>query len=306
MNSCRPAIAQDIINQCPLLNCIYTPQKKTTVFLPNYGEFGPTIDKLIKIVHFCQAPKKIICCKKGEEAFFPSATHFYYNWNHNLINDEHRWGLFTKSTYLNNNNIRVKNTKILHYLNECKQECQRIKKEIGDAQYMELSTFNNDKIWKKHSHLFRFELEPQIKQNIQADVIISPRKRESRRDNNFERWDRFIADMHKHKYTVGCIGSEEHSFKLENTVNSWDYQDNASASIELLNSCKVYVGLDTGPSHLASFMSIPMIVFQHNNPTDSSTWLMQKMTRNWFCDLGKCITGDLISQKALEKLNESF
>jgi hypothetical protein len=67
-------------------------------------------------------------------------------------------------------------------------------------------------------------------------------------------------------FTVGLIGRQETSFDLPSAdVRSWEYDD-ASANIELLQNCKLYLGTDTGTSHLAAFCSTPMIVFRDPGP----------------------------------------
>lgn len=301
-----PDIPQEDINKSPILTIIYGDHPKPVVFLPNYGEFGPTIDKLIKIVHFTKAPYKIVSCKYHERAFFPSADMYFSGWNYNLIDDTYRWGFFTKKRILLKRGKRVSNPHVEEYWKQADEEIQRIKDKFGnDYEYIDLRHLSNDMTWTTHySHLFRFQFEiNKMKWNF-PDVVISPRNKLARHDNNFEHWEDFAKVMNDNGYSVGCVGSKESSFQIPQSImDSWEFSDNARAAIEMLAHCKLYVGLDTGPSHLASFMSVPMIVFQHNNPNSSGTWVIEKMTEGWFCDLGKHVTNyDIISNKALEYL----
>ena len=94
-----PDIPQSDIDQSLFLTFLYKGSDRPVVFMPNYGEFGNTIDKTIKMVHFFQAPQKIVCCQPGEEAYYPSADAFYYDWTYDLVDDIHRWGTFTKKVY---------------------------------------------------------------------------------------------------------------------------------------------------------------------------------------------------------------
>ena len=49
--------------------------------LPYYGEFGHFVNSFIRQVHYLHAPAKIVCCRPGEEVYFPSATGFHYDWS---------------------------------------------------------------------------------------------------------------------------------------------------------------------------------------------------------------------------------
>jgi len=306
----RLAVSPEHIEKSPFMSLMYNGSDKPTVFMPNYGEFGQIIDKVIKVVHFFEAPEKIICCKPGEEAYYPSGDDFYYDWTYDLIDDVHKWGSFTKRKYWKEYKVRAQNEKYSYYKKYAGQEAQRIREHFGNKyNFVDLWVFNQrDMMWTtNYSHLFHFELKPRKQiPGLYADVIISPRNKQCRADNNFD-WTEFCNVMTSAGYKIGCVGAKETSQNITNSsANSWDYDDSASAAIQLLRDCKLYVGLDTGPSHLASFMSVPMIVFQHNNPTDSSHWIMEKMTRNWFLDLGKHVTDTkIIYQKALELLNEN-
>jgi len=297
----RPVIPPEDILKSPFLSLMYKGSDKPTIFMPNYGEFGQIIDKVIKVVHFFEAPTKIICCKPGEEAYYPSANDFYYDWTYDLVDDIHKWGSFTKAKYWKEYRLRARNEKYTYYKQTADKEVQRIREHFGDKyNFVDLRIFNQkDMTWTiDYSHLFRFELKPleEIK-GLYADIIISPRNKKCRADNNFD-WTEFCNVLVSSGHTIGCVGAEDTSQKLLNSAkNSWDYEDNASAAIQLLRDCKLYVGLDTAPSHLASFVSVPMIVFQHNNPLDSSTWIMKKMSRNWFLDLGKHVTDTTIIYK---------
>ena len=47
---------------------------RKVVYLPHYGEFGFLIMKHLRAVHNDQADVKIVCCERGNECLFPSAT----------------------------------------------------------------------------------------------------------------------------------------------------------------------------------------------------------------------------------------
>ena len=277
------------IKKSNILSTIFNPSKKTTVFLPNYGEFGCVIDKLVKIVHFHRSPEKIVCCKKGEEAFYPSANRFFYEWE-DFIDDEDRWSFFSKP--------RIKNiNRVVHKYQSYKQkawdDCDKIKSILGtEHNYIGLWDFNIDSIFsRKYSGVFRPELKPIIKQNANVNVVISPRGRKSRPENNCRFWNEIVYELNKRGYSVGCVGQKATSIEVEGSLlNSWDYADNASASLEMMQNCQLYLGIDTGTSHFASLLSVPMIVFLHAGAHDKdynwATSLMKNLTTNYFYNMG--------------------
>lgn len=292
-------IAQEDIKKSVVLESIFEKSKKTTVFLPNYGEFGSTVHKLIRIVDFHNSPKKIVCCKRGEEVYFPSADEFYYDWN-DCVQDIHKWGFFVKRK-----KVKDKNDKIINYGKMLQEDFIKIKSKFGEnVNYVHLWKFNSDKEYEKHASNFRVKLKPKEIRGIRADIIISPRNRTSRSENNFLQWEELIDFFNTNGYSVGCVGSKEHSLKLRNSfVNSWDYKDNASAVIELLNNCKLYLGLDTGVSHLASIISVPMIIFSHSRQKSYFAWMMEQATLNYFLDLGNNVQDiDIIKTSCLKYL----
>lgn len=278
------AISKNEIAQCPILKFMEQGSDKTTVFLPNYGEFGSTIHKLIKLVYFFDCPRKIVCCRKGEEAYFPNADDFFYDWE-SFVEEKYKWGFFTKKRLTGIG----KNHRYREYQNLLTQDVNNIKNVLGEnLNYIPLWTLKKTPIFEKYHRHFTFDLKPIKEQGAKADIIISPRNRSSRQENNFLEWDKIISVLNERGYSVGCVGSKNQSLHLpQSRANSWEYADNASAVIELLSSCKLYLGLDTGVSHLAAFMSIPMIVFSHSSQSHYLTSYMAEINKNYFLDLGK-------------------
>lgn len=294
-------ISQEDIEKSSVLKMIFKSSPVPTVFLPNYGEFGSTVHKLIRMVHFHKSPIKIVCCKRGEEALFPSANEFYYDWN-DCVDDIHKWGFFSKRKLQGNKNYRYN-----EYKKMISDDFEKIKSKFSCyCNYVHLWKFNKDTSFLDYAHNFKVDLKPRILRGIKADIVISPRSRKGRSENNFLLWDRIINTFNQNGYTVGCVGSKEQSLELRNSfVNSWDYEDNSSAVIELLNNCKLYLGLDTGVSHLASMMSVPMIVFSHSDQKHYLTDFMKQATTDYFLDLGKNVqNNDIIINSVLRYLRK--
>jgi len=279
------------IQNSKLLKIFYNSSEKPVVFLPYYGEFGPVIDKLVKLVHFYDAPYKIVCCKQGDEAYFPDADKFYYDWN-DFVPDEKRWGFSFKREHKDLKQQLVK-------------DYESIKQKLGSQyDYIDLARHNDDPIFNKYNHLFRFDLKPKTTQNINVDIVISPRNRKQRTENNFLYWKDIINRLNKEGFTVGCIGHKNYSIKLENSaINSWDFNDNASAIIELLQNCKLYLGLDTGTTYIAALLSVPIIMFSHANQQWYFSNFIRELTTNYFLDLGKEVYDyNIVIDKTLEFL----
>ncbi|MFW6130570.1 MAG: glycosyltransferase family 9 protein, partial [Atribacterota bacterium] len=73
-------------------------------------------------------------------------------------------------------------------------------------------------------------------------------------------------------YSIGVVGLKDTSYNINKSIiNSWDIDSHklsiAEKNIGLLKKCKLYVGTDTGPSHLAAFLQKPMIIFTPQNHT---------------------------------------
>ena len=235
-----------------------------------------------------------------EEAYFPNVDEFFYDWE-DLVDEKYKWGFFSKNKITGVG----KNHNYNYYKQKMAEDVNNIINAIGtDCNYIHLWKFKHAPIFNKYHSHFVFKLKPRKKQDIYADIIISPRNRTSRGENNFLKWDKIISILNKKGYNVGCVGSKNQSLYLpESKVNSWDYDDNGSAVIELLSKCKLYIGLDTGVSHLAAFMSIPMIVFSHSNQRHYLTHFMRELNKNYFLDLGKRITNvSIIIKNAIKFL----
>jgi len=293
-------ISKKDIEKSSVLDTMFKESNKTTVFLPNYGEFGSLVHKLIRLVHYHKANKKIVCCKRGEESLFPTADKFYYDWV-DCVEDIHKWGFFSKRSIQG-----VKNHKYREYQNIISEDFENIKKKFREnCNYIHLWKFNKDTNFNKYSHHFRVPLKPRVLKNIKADIVITPRNRKSRSENNFLKWQELIDFFNEKGHTVGCVGSEEQSFHLQgDVINSWDYEDNSGAVIEMINNCKLFIGIDTGVTHLASMMSIPMIVFSDANQRHYLTDFMRDTTVNYFVDLGKNVQNiDIIKKSSLDFLD---
>jgi hypothetical protein len=64
-------------------------------YLPCRGEFGWMITTFVLKFHGDPSPNKIICCKPSQDCFYPTATHFFYDWQD--IPDDQKMGIISMS-----------------------------------------------------------------------------------------------------------------------------------------------------------------------------------------------------------------
>ena len=98
---------------------------------------------------------------------------------------------------------------------------------------------------------------------IEVDLVFSNRNKAGTKDRNFSHWDIFISHMLSKKLRIGAIGRKDMSYNFNGVVNSFDYPNPSVATIEMMQSANFYVGLDTGPTHLAVlFDNLNIFIFR--------------------------------------------
>ena len=125
-------------------------------YLPWRGELGWMIAAFVKKFHADQSANKIVCCKTGHECLFPSAAHFFYDWQD--IPDNHKAGVAT-----------VDDEKIIE---------EKIKNHFPNQEikFVYLSEIG----WHNKHDYHQYTFIPQSKNNLglKADVVITPRNRQ--------------------------------------------------------------------------------------------------------------------------------
>jgi hypothetical protein len=236
---------------------------KTCVFAPYAGEFGNFIMRYMRFVHFFKCPHKIVCCKKGEEVYYPSANDFHYI-EDNVTADADRVGLFVSprgqakyqkkcDALISELNSQFKNHEIIHLY-------QSRKKHGTWANQCHSTPVDLNTI---------FDLDISKCSSLNVDITIAPRLRLRFQNRNFLHWDKIVQRILDKKLTIGVCGIKESSCILDGVVNAWDLPGDrsiAEKNISLLIGSKLYIGTDTGVSHLAAFLQKPMIIF--NDPQE--------------------------------------
>src|SRR4029079_17061837 len=96
---------------------------------------------------------------------------------------------------------------------------------------------------------------------------LGTRQREYRPQRNWTRWAYLIDALKGEGYCIGLVGQQATSFDSPLVdLRAWDVGNDAAANIEMLQQCKVYIGTDSGTSHLAALVSAPSVIFRYPDP----------------------------------------
>lgn len=127
-----------------------------------------------------------------------------------------------------------------------------------------------------------------------VDIVCGVRNRRFGSEANWRYWNPLIKYLRQLGYLVGLAGKQDTSFELEADVRAWDHQDGPTAgTVDLLTNCRLYIGTDSGVSHLAALMDTPMIAFYFEHPgRPDQTGLMRRSNKNLFHRLPNFVWND--------------
>lgn len=224
------------------------------VFLPFIGEFGNLIWTHIRIVHWHKSKEKIVCCKPGQEALFPSAYAFFTNWQDS-----------TPDTMLIGSGGGIP------------QNWNSIEDRFKGYRCLTSGRLLPRQEVYLINRKERIKFSPKIS-GIYADVVIGIRKRQWGSHKNWNHWQIVADGLSKKGISFAVIGDKATSFNLNGQICHTD--GNCDLAIELLKSCKLYVGTDTGSSHLAATVGTKMLVFRELHPDDQDRLPMMDELNN--------------------------
>lgn len=210
---------------------------ETCVFLPFVGEFGHEIMHHVRLVHFHQAARKIICCRPGHEVLYPSASDFVTDWN-DPIPDQVRAGTIRD--------------RVLHW--------PQIQKRFVDHRFVPAGNLSTQEelVCIHPERKIPFKPRPRL---ISVDAVIGVRNRQFCPEKNWPHWQAVADRLAAAGYTFAVMGAKETSLDLAG--QSYHTGDlDTEAAIELLQKCRLYIGSDSGGSHLAATVGAPMLVFR--------------------------------------------
>jgi len=207
------------------------------LFLPFVGEFGHEIMSHIRMVHFHKASTKVVCCRPGNEVLYPSADSYVTDWT-DPITDAERVGTIRDQViawpdliarFPQHRPIAAGNLSF-----EQEMHC------IGEGEPI--------------------PFRPKLR-GLTSDVVFGIRNRKFAPEKNWQHWQALAAACRSAGLTYAVIGGRDTSADVDGQVCHTGDLD-TDAAIELLQQCRLYIGTDSGGSHLASTVGAPMLVFR--------------------------------------------
>jgi hypothetical protein len=238
------------------------------VILPYLGEFGHLVLSHLRFVHWYPAAEKIVCCQPGDECLYPSATEFFYDWTH-PIPDQLRcvhggYGISGSSTAADDD-----------------------LRPVLSAKYPSLSLIRPQ--YDCHWHTSDgIKFSPTIIHRLPlVDIALGVRRRQFVTAKNWGHWGSVARSLQGVGLRVGLVGSRETSYDFTADAKAWDHPSGDTAgSVDLMHHCRLYVGTDTGVSHLAALMDVPSLIFRKETIGNADFRnLMERATRAFFCNL---------------------
>jgi len=280
-------------------------KNKCVVILPYYGEFGHFILHYVRCVEYIKAETKIVCCYPGDESFFPSATGFYYDWQ-NPFHDNERCGFRDRWFFTEDINETPIEKQLRQRLLTIFREYEHIR--IDYPMPLERLVITDVPFRIK-------QLDEAIAPKL--DVVICARHRQpinSKEDSslrNWPYWEQLISGLAENGYKIGIVGKEYSTFQFSNAslVKSWNFPNETKFMFNMLTNCRLFIGTDTGPTHLATWLARQLIIFRlQDGSPDFLTNVVEPVTAR----LGKrCLRMDEswddpynILRKALNMLKE--
>jgi ADP-heptose:LPS heptosyltransferase len=115
------------------------------------------------------------------------------------------------------------------------------------------------------SDSIKFPLFP--KHELSCDIVLGARFRNFAPERNWEHWQLLIDLLHCEGLNVGIAGTKGGCYNLQADVYAWDHtRGHTEGSVDLLKNCKVYCGIDSGVTHLASFLDTNSVIFRREYP----------------------------------------
>lgn len=229
------------------------------IFLPWVGEFGCFIKDWLPYIQAYRAQCKTICCKPGEEIFFPSAADFiFYEKNPipDFMREHNRYAEYTGEYKLTIDNL----------IENCKTILKEKIRNLGEENFIFIEPFDWGIEDKDHPlYKVKIPFESPDLNSIHVDypeVIICCRKRLVRSERNWPYWNDIFNFLKLHNLSFGIAGEEETSYSGGNH-HLWNYSPEFRNKILIswLKNCKFVITTDTSIAHLAARMNIPLFLF---------------------------------------------
>jgi len=218
----------------------------TIIFLPFRGEFGQMLMAHVRWVHGIKAERKIVCCRRGDEPLFPSATGFFYDWVGVTDDQRHTQFLMSKE---NSRYLESLEPALLTLYPKA-----RIRFPLDGLKPQRFP-------WCPQHN---FVPEPAGKAPHRfPDILVAPRFRKHGAHRNFQYWDDVIDGLELQGFRVGLLGTSETSVDrlgLPLWLKAWNYEDNLGITLHWMQQAKLVLCTDSGIAHLAVLAGAPLQV----------------------------------------------
>jgi hypothetical protein len=241
---CRKGLARETVQNPPhvasLLARLDDGAGRPCLFLPFVGEFGHEIMSHVRLVHFHKASRKVVCCRPGAEVLYPSADEYVTDWM-DPISDRHRVATIRYT---------------LSIWEEIEAKYPGFKPIPAGNLLPEQEIF----IVRQDE---RIPFRPKNR-GLWADVVLGIRRRDFARERNWPHWQQLADAIGAEGFSVGVAGRRPTTEDVRGQVwHTGDYD--TDAAIELMRHCRLYIGTDTGISHLAAEVGCPMLLFRETH-----------------------------------------
>lgn len=195
-----------------------------------------------KKIHGDPSPNKIICCKKGHECLFPSATGFFYDWQD--IADHMKAGIYEDFSH-----------------EEALKE--RLNNLFGECEFVSPSTSGwHDKLaYAEHTFIPKCNFPL----GLNVDVVLTPRNRQIDAHRNWtpDNWQYVIDECNKKNIKVGICGAKESTFILTGAAHySYDHID-VESDVEMMTNAKLVITQESGLQYLSFLCQRPTMCIDH-------------------------------------------
>ena len=212
------------------------------LFLPHLGEFGHKVMTGIRLFHWHKSTFKVVCCRRTERVLYPDADGFFHDWEEPAnLKDSERGGSQKSPPSM--------------WPDIVKRWPAFIPIEQGGL------TPSQELIALRPRE--RIPFRPRIRNLPRVDVLLGVRYREFCREKNFpiDRWQRLADALSNAGKTFAVAGARPYTLDLPGQAfNTADYD--TDASIEAMRGSRLFLGTDTGVSHLAATVGCRMGVIR--------------------------------------------
>ena len=219
-----------------MANKLVEGKGQKVIFSPFLGEFGHRCIFHARYVHFLDAKEKIVCCPKGLEALYPSATAFEYDFT-DPIPDSEKAGT---DRYI--------------------REWPALAAKYPTHKMLQSGGLSMSQEWIVLRPENRIPFKFKSRNLTRVDVCLSTRARGFLPDKNWAHMQLVADALTAKRYTFATIGREPTSYHLNGEKYfSGDFGD-IDASIELIAGAQHWFSQDTGTAHLAAAVGIDQTI----------------------------------------------